>query len=299
MDIIPSFSNSRSLGKPDEVSFVFYLEYVMRTFFTALSLVLGISAAFAQISKVQVYEMVEKGLDESVIVAILENNCVDFEIDGQMVVELSSRVSPEILRTIIDCVKNKKADLEASAPMADKQGAVVASATAKIGVEPVAGVMGFKIPSYILLKPESNKSSYRIAEIDFRIISVSPGENDSQNIRYRFAGDSEEEEIRCYKKAGPDQLEPGEYIAYLHVVSNRKKGLMGKQATRSDLHKFRVEYTGAGPIELQYFSREEKAFRSKQAVSIEVHGPMSFFSEEHVAVDKVKNFEDMVSMFGG
>ena len=58
---------------------------------------------FAQMNKEQIYELVEKKVDAQVIISLLDQNCIDFELDGATVVELSTHLPPEILKAVVDC----------------------------------------------------------------------------------------------------------------------------------------------------------------------------------------------------
>lgn len=272
------------------------------------------SLAWAQISKDQLYEMTEKGLDETVIVSLVEKNCVDFELDGQMIVELSSRVTPEVLRTVVDCVRaqEKEAGEVEVAATEVLEEAEKAEETPLPAPEPLTAVATSKaekilpnlanaisLPSFINVEIQSNKGSYTIADLEMRLVTPDNPSTEDGSVRYQFSGKAKAgESIRCYRPSGDVQLVPGEYVAFLHVVSERKKGLRGKTLVRTDLHKFRVEFKGPGPISIEYFSKEGKNFKAGKAPTIKVHGPMSFFGEQHVSVDSRKNLENLTSLIG-
>ena len=276
---------------------------------TVLSAFLLTTQLWGQITKDQIYAMTEKGIDESVLISMVQTNCVDFEINGQIVVELAGRIAPEVLRTIVDCVNEREklrqeeiakelaAELVAEATEAEEAAAGVGQAGATIAAAKKIGqANGFPVPAYVSVTVTSNKSSYSIDEMEFRIVSPKPSQ-DQAGVRFRFTGEGGgEEEIRCYKRSGPDTLTPGEYVGYLHVVSTRKKGMMGKKIERTDLHKFFVEYKGTGPIFLEYNSKEDGAFKSKKGITLEVKGPLTFHGEEHISVEGQKTIEDLLAL---
>jgi len=259
---------------------------------------LSTATVWGQITKDELYEMTEVGLDESTIVSIVERNCVDFELDGQVIVELSGRVSGEVLRTVVDCIQLRKEMPAAVAPTPDVAPKAVLPTEEVIESAMEADSDSFELPSYVTIALSSNKSTFTATELELRIVSSADDRDNPLEIRYRYSGEAEaDNEIRCYKKKGPDELVPGEYIAYLHVVSNRRS-MMGKRSTRSDLHKFRVEYKGPGPIHLKYTSQEVKAFRQEKDLSVEAHGPLLFFGGEHISVEGQKSLEDLLDTAG-
>jgi len=261
-----------------------------------LILAIATSTAWAQISKDQLYEMTTKGLDETVIVSLVEKNCVDFEMDGQVIVELSTRVSPEVLRTVVDCLNAKKEEVAIAATAVAPTETMTAANKSQANV---SSEKAFLAPSFVTIQLSSNKSSYTASEIELRLVQVASNGKEGKELRYRFTGAGElEKELRCYKSKQESHVEPGEYVAYLHIISNRSKGMRSKQVVRSDLHKFRAEFQGAGPITLDYTSTEEKSFRAKKGNSLIVHGPLQFFSEELVTVDGQKSLEDLLTTFG-
>lgn len=67
--------------------------------------VLSIPAAAdaAPISREQLVQMVESGVDASVVLQIVERDCVDFEITPEVLIELSPTVPKEILEAAISC----------------------------------------------------------------------------------------------------------------------------------------------------------------------------------------------------
>lgn len=264
-----------------------------------VSALLALSVSFfgwSQVSKEQIYEMTEKGLDESMIVSIIEKNCVDFDLSGKVVVELSAKVSPEVLRTIVDCTQLQTQ----SEPVVEEVVAKTEPEPIKVETEKVAvAENGFSLPTYVRLELGSNKSSFSVSEIELRLVPLGNQDVSRDEIRFKFSGDANsEEEIRCYRNPGDLQAVPGEYMAYLHIVSHRKKGLRGKSIARSDLHRFRTELEGPGPITVAYFSTEKKTFKSKKDPVLKSHGPLQFFDEQHISVDGEKTLEELLGLFG-
>lgn len=285
--------------------------------------------AFSQISKNQLFELVEKGIDQSVIVSMVQTNCVDFELTGSNVVELSQRVTPEVLRVTVDCivardekvVAEELAKLEAeldekatesaeqlASKLQSGEGSVdvlseIKSADASLptpdapGLPSVSANKGdlFQVPSFVELEVKSNKSTYDVDRVIFQIEPQNPTAGQAGTVQYQFSGDRKgESTIRCYQKGKTKKmLAPGEYVGYLYVKSSRKVGITRKSKERTDLHKFFIEYKGPGPITIEYLSREKKMFKSSKSADIEVHGPVSFFGEEHMSVEGDKTFEEL------
>ena len=272
------------------------------------ALAFATTTAWGQITKDQLYEMTANGLDETTIVSLVERNCVDFEMGGQVVVELASRVSQEVLRTVVDClrIKEETARKEKAKALAAAAEAAAEGHPATAGAGRVSGVRvkaatekAFSAPSFVTVQLGSNKSSFSASEIELRLLQVDPSAEKPTELRFRFSGEGDlGKDLRCYRKQEEIRLEPGEYGAYFHVVSYTTRGFRNKRIVRSDLHKFRAEYQGPGPITLEYSAKEE-SFRSKKGRAIVVHGPVLFFGEEHATVDSEKSLEDLLGMFGG
>lgn len=55
------------------------------------------------ISKQQLLELVEKGVDPKLLVSLIERDCVDFQVDASAVLELADLVPAEILEAAIAC----------------------------------------------------------------------------------------------------------------------------------------------------------------------------------------------------
>ncbi len=272
----------------------------MRGYQVFLVLLFSSLVAFGQVTKDQIYALTEKQVDESVIVSLIQTNCVDFELDGATTVELAGRVSSEVLRTIVDCVREKEAleaeEAEGSASLAETPATPVESPPAAKSAPETQTIResnAFQVPSYITVILDSNKTSFDASEVEFRIFASRSG--DVKELRYRFTGEAAlGEEIRCYKKSGPETLAPGEYSAYLYMVSHRKKGIGIRKEARTDLIKYRAEAKGPGPITLKIHSREEKTFSSKKALSVEAFGPIRLFNEDVMSMEGEKNVEDLL-----
>lgn len=263
------------------------------------------STAWAQISKNQLFEMSDKGIDESIIVSMVQTNCVNFELNGNNVVELSQRVTPEILRTVVDCIVAKmKAEktVDAAAEMASgtqtlQQGELMARVES-VNLPTASRGAAFDLPSYVEIEIESNKDSFEIERATFQIENANAGPGQPSTIKYHFSGSKDDDDkIRCYQPSGgTKQLVPGEYIGFLYVKSSRKTGFSRKNKDRTDLHKFFIEYKGPGPITIKYLSTEKKMFSSGKDAEVTVHGPVSFFGEEHIRVDGDKTMDELMNL---
>lgn len=67
------------------------------------ALILWSSSASAAISKTDLLELVEKGVDSSLILSLIQKDCVDFDITPSVLLELTGKVPKEVLQAAIDC----------------------------------------------------------------------------------------------------------------------------------------------------------------------------------------------------
>lgn len=82
-----------------------------------LVLALGLSAAAAPVTKEQLLSMTREKVDAKVILAIVDRDCVDFDVDAGNAAELSHALPPEVLEAAIACRKGApKANAPAPAP---------------------------------------------------------------------------------------------------------------------------------------------------------------------------------------
>jgi hypothetical protein len=80
----------------------------MRIRFLAASiLALSLPAAAAEVSRDQLLDMVQKGVDTGLIVSLVEKDCVSFDVTADNLVELSARLPREVLQAASDCRKGK------------------------------------------------------------------------------------------------------------------------------------------------------------------------------------------------
>ena len=71
---------------------------------TAMMLLVARLSA-AQITKGQLLEMVEKKVDVNLIVSLIEKDCVDFDVDAAVILELSKKIPNPVLQAAINCRK--------------------------------------------------------------------------------------------------------------------------------------------------------------------------------------------------
>ena len=88
---------------------------VARASFLCL-LILWSSSASAAISKADLLKLVEEGVDPSLILSLVQKECVDFDITPDILLELSGKVPREVLQAAIDC--KGPADSKGSVPQA-------------------------------------------------------------------------------------------------------------------------------------------------------------------------------------
>ena len=68
-----------------------------------LGLVLWSNTAGAAISKEELLQLVEKNVDPSLILSLVQKQCVGFDITPEVLLELSGKVPKEVLQAAIDC----------------------------------------------------------------------------------------------------------------------------------------------------------------------------------------------------
>ncbi len=260
---------------------------------TSLLLVLWSTLAFGQITKEQIYELVDKRVDASIIVTMIQQNCISFEADGATVVELSTRVPGEVLKAVVDCNSVAIDSSEVQSPAAAKAAAettTTASSTERFSLD------AFRVHPYITFVMSSNKSSYNALEVELRLIDSS--RPNSEPIIFRHKGQANEDgEIRGYKASGVEFVEPGNYVGYLYVVSERNRGMLARKTLRTDIHHMMVEYQGSGPIKFTYESKEERTFKSKKEIEIITSGPMVIHSEEQAGFEGLRSFDEVIRLF--
>jgi hypothetical protein len=237
-------------------------------------------ALFGQLDKNQLLELVQKQVDHVVILDLVKSNCVSFELDATLLVELSSALPTPILQAVLDC-----------------KG--VGKANASPALEGLAGrpsARAFPVHASHAISFDSNKSSYRVLEVEMRlqVLDVQP----ATELRYHFKGETGEESVvTVLKNQGPDFLEPCRAKLFLYVVSERNRGLLARKALRTDLHQLSVEYQGSGPIVFAYRSTEDRTFKASKETSISVSGPMVIQGEDKVSLEGVRPFDDVFRLF--
>jgi hypothetical protein len=84
----------------------------------ALSLGVSIGEA-APVTKPQLMSMAKEGVDPKVIRAIVERDCVDFEVDAGNAAELSRALPPEVLEAAISCRRRSSPESLAAPPASE------------------------------------------------------------------------------------------------------------------------------------------------------------------------------------
>jgi len=250
----------------------------MRAVKILASICLG-SALFGQLDKNQLLELVNKQVDHAVILDLVKANCVTFDLDATLLVELSSALPTPILQAVLDC---KGVGKEAASPLEGQAGRPSARA--------------FPVHASHAISFDSNKSSYRVLEVEMRlqVQDVLP----AGELRYHFKGEAgDESTVTLLKTEGPDFLEPCRARLFVYVVSERNRGLLARKALRTDLHQLSVEYQGSGPIAFSYRSTEDRTFKASKETSILVSGPMVIQGEDKVSLDGLRSFDDVYRLF--
>lgn len=258
-------------------------------------IVLSMGSLWGQMTKLELFELVDKQVDPAVIISLVTRQCVAFELDGEAVVELAGKLPADILKAVVDCDQSIAAVLSApevvkpEAPMKMEPSPEATKEKERPSLE------AFKSHEYFSVSMESNKSSFKALEIEIRIL---PNERLEKPAIYTFKGETEEEQtVRCYRINGPKFMEPGNYEAYIYLVSDRNKGLFARSQLRTSIHKLHIEIQGSGPVTFIYHSHEERTFSSKSELNIETEGPLVIHSEEKASFDGLKGFDEVVRLF--
>lgn len=81
------------------------------------------ASAFAQVSRDQLIGLANDGVDTSLIVSLIERDCVDFEPDAEVILELSQVVPREALKAAIECWRSgKSVENSGDEPSEDSRG---------------------------------------------------------------------------------------------------------------------------------------------------------------------------------
>lgn len=91
----------------------------------SLALALAVVSAAAggtPVSRAQIQDMLQKRVDVSLIVSLIEKDCVDFEVTGANLADLSAEMPQAVLKAAIDCRKAKGGSPQSrpKAPAAEK-----------------------------------------------------------------------------------------------------------------------------------------------------------------------------------
>ncbi len=102
-----------------------------RTAVLALAALLALPArAGSPLTKTQLLDLLKKGVDTSLVVSLVEKDCVAFDVDGSNLAELSSAMPPEVLKAAIECRKGRPAARPPTPPAAPVPLPDAATATA-------------------------------------------------------------------------------------------------------------------------------------------------------------------------
>lgn len=90
------------------------------------------SSAASAVSRAQIRDMLQKRVDVSLIVSLIEKDCVDFDVTGANLADLSAEMPQPVLKAAIDCRKAKGGAPESRprAPAAEKAPAAERPAAA-------------------------------------------------------------------------------------------------------------------------------------------------------------------------
>ena len=103
---------------------------MLRFFMIALA-ASGVALAGEPLGLDRLRELLESGIDTEVIVALVEKDCVDFDVSGENVTELSRTLPTEVLRAAIEC-----AGSDVAAPSPAKASSTASSTPAAPGDRP-------------------------------------------------------------------------------------------------------------------------------------------------------------------
>lgn len=83
--------------------------------------------ANSQVTKEQLFSLLQQGIQTPLIVSLIENNCVDFDVDAGTLIELNGKVPAEIIQAALECKKGDKGqpkDSRASLPPSSAENIV-------------------------------------------------------------------------------------------------------------------------------------------------------------------------------
>lgn len=261
------------------------------------------SFSFGQLTKDQVYGMVDAGMDVNMITAIIRKNCVDFELNGDTVVDLSQKVPPEVLRSIVDCRDQLKETAAVVKPVAtaipvESEAATKAADAPRSTTSP----KGMPVPEFVTVKVESNRSSFLVEGVEIRFVPQGMEDQSTEALekvthRYRFIGESiPDEDFRLVQTSKADTWQNRSYVGYLVMNGSRKKGLFGKRSERTDIVRFVVKRESDGQVyfEIRY---EESKFSDKESVNVKAIGPLTIHNQQHLAIDGTADRQNLEALF--
>lgn len=245
-----------------------------------------------QITKDQIYELVEHNVSTATVVAMIQANCVDFEPDGTTIVELTTKVPSAVLKAIVDCPNGTTMG---RAPAARTQTLTATQSAGAQAFSPASAV-GFEASNYVTVELTSNKSTFFADEIKVRVVPAKG--NTQEKWEYQSSGLVEQGgEKRCFKVDGATQMIPGDYIVYYYALSSRKTGMLRKVSQRTDLFRIHMSIDGPGPLNFTFHSEEEKGLSSDEAVKLTIRGPVTVRAEDHVQFEDNQSFANIENLF--
>lgn len=100
----------------------------------ACTLICAGQPLMAAMSKSQLLQLVDKGVDTALIVQLVERDCVDFEVSAEVLLELAPRVPKEVLQAAMDCKGDDAEDEGEEKPAASAPAATTSLKLSQISV---------------------------------------------------------------------------------------------------------------------------------------------------------------------
>jgi TolB-like protein len=125
------------------------------------------SSANAAISKADLLGLVEKGVDQSLVLSLVQKECVDFDVTPSVLLELSGKIPKEILQAAIDC--KAPADSKGSVPQAidlASAPAIELSAVQTVAIIPLVldGQVDEALTGVVVGELRSQKPRYKLID---------------------------------------------------------------------------------------------------------------------------------------
>ncbi|MCB1058570.1 MAG: hypothetical protein KDD11_23950 [Acidobacteria bacterium] len=165
------------------------------------------------LSKAKLLELVSSGVDDPVVIQLIERDCVDFDLTADVVLELSARVSGPVLNAAIRCREASVAEASESSGAGGDPEAAEGLAPDTIMVLPFSGTTEFtslaaeslsneiagKVPLRLIQPQETEIARVRAALKTSGAVSVSEARTvgSSSGAQYVLMGD-----INAYRRGG-------------------------------------------------------------------------------------------------